>query len=220
MIRHTANNLWLFLVVLLCLIIIALVRNLYPSRIFQVSSGVFYNGQLQQMLREETERIRWSNTLLHLHYAIVLAVLTFTAYTTFHAAPMSEPLFFLLIFGGISAYLLANYLLSLLLVHLAGSDQGIHEHLFQFALNRSFTGIILLPLAFLAPFVPDALIPNEVFLILAAFIASLSHLYGLLRGFSAAFNKGIHPLYIILYLCSLEIMPFIVLGRLLSSNFN
>jgi Domain of unknown function (DUF4271) len=95
---------------------------------------------------------------------------------------------------------------------------GIHEHGMNHLIYYQIGGIILTPILFFSHFLKDS-IHQYVIIGCLVFAAGLL----LLREFESiarALNARISPIYIIFYLCTLELMPLVLILYLFVSNSN
>ncbi len=94
---------------------------------------------------------------------------------------------------------------------ISGAEYGLEEYQYNVFLINNALGVILLPIVCLgAYFYQEQAKPV---LLIGVIILAISLLYRLGRGIFSAFENRIPLFYIILYLCSLEILPLLILFK-------
>ena len=124
------------------------------------------------------------------------------------------PLLFLKLAGILGAGALLKILLELGIGYLFNIPKLFHSYVFQQISFLNFLGVVLLPLNSLLIFgVPN----NHTLLVLILVISGLILLIGLIKSIKTHQKLLINNLfYFILYLCTLEIGPYILLCKLFS----
>lgn len=90
------------------------------------------------------------------------------------------------------------------------------EYIHQIFLYHKLFGIILFPLLTGMAYMPSD--TKEILIYSGFLIFTLSVVLRIFRGFQICFKSGVSLFYMILYLCTLEILPFAVLYKLLLLN--
>lgn len=116
-----------------------------------------------------------------------------------------EILSILLLAGIIGAIIIIRSFIYAAVMWILGEDGGQLENRYAQVIFSQVTGLILTPLAVLALFADDAFL--RVWCVGGLVILMLTYLYRLARGVIAAFNSRVSAVYIIYYLCTLEIVP-------------
>jgi hypothetical protein len=213
--RQTSDNLWLFGVLLMLMVLIAVVKTLYASQLTDRTNAVFYNGDFQRYFREQRLQSRLVGYLLSLNFLATISLLGMALADAYFATELeSRPQLLLLIFSGLCSYRFLRRLLNGVLKQLFNSDEGLLEYETQTNLNQQITGILLLPIMMLHLFLPAAYNPFNWLLIVACLLVALFIFYSIFRGIRFVFMARLRYVYIILYFCTLEILPFVVLLRM------
>lgn len=213
--RQTNDNLWLFGIVLLLMLVVAVVKFSYSAQLSNRSNAVFYNGEFQRYFREQRLQNGRVGYLLSFNFLASLSLFGFAVTKElFNGELPKDEILFLLIFSGVLMYRLIRKFANAALKHLFNSDEGILEHEIQQNLNQQIIGLPLLPIVMLHLFVPEHLISLPWPLLLGCLLIAALVTYSFVRGIRFVLHAGVGMVYIILYLCTLEILPFIVLIRL------
>lgn len=205
---------WATIVFILCLIVFAWIQTFYPKRFIQIFRAVAQPHFLNQLEREGNlfkERVRLGLSFI---YYCTSSIFIFLVLNAFDIRPsgISSLMLTTAIFAGLFLF----QLIKLLVIHLTGIIFKTSETARQYQLNsmifNHIIGILLLPVIILA-FYWDS--RDIIFVAIA--IASLLLLYrtfrGLLTGLS---NSSYNLFYLFLYICTLEILPLIILFKAVS----
>ena len=74
-------------------------------------------------------------------------------------------------------------------------------------------GIVLLPIISILPYVPDSIAPWVFYA--GFFVIILLYILRIFRGLQISFKNRLSIFYLILYLCALEIMPTLILFKVI-----
>ena len=172
----------------------------YISALFNTA---IINRQLLQNTQEELKLGSTSSILLTLIYfnnlAIMFTYLAFEAYG----------IFMLVILGILLAAALVKWLAMWSIMFVGEYRSGVTEHGMNHLIFYQVGGIILTPVLFISHF-----FPNEIyhFIIIGCLIfAGVLLIYRDIQSIGRAIKARVSPLYIILYLCTLEIMPLVLI---------
>jgi hypothetical protein len=207
---------WVFPVILVVLAMFTFLRIFY-SRYFSRLFSAFVNANLaNQVVRDENILIQRASVLLNVVFYMVGALFLFfiSAYSHWDISGLdfgfSRFVFFILLVSGV-------YTLKLIILkfcgYIFGLDREMAAYIFNIFLVNSVLGMVLLPFIGLLAFAdwPPTLwiIRASVTVILAAFAYRLTR--GVLIGFGSPYFSAV---YLILYLCALEIAPLLVVVKL------
>lgn len=202
---------WMVAVFLVVVGVLAYVRAVYSKRLRRLFSSISRIQILRQVMREELVFSHRASVLLFFNFVIVLAMICYAVLKYNDTALFREFGSDLFIYLAIAVALI--YLFKIILnnvLRILYKDPGvIREYLFEVFLMNKALGIVLLPIAagmvFLNITKLDLLIPLFIGIFLLAVV------FRLVQGLRLTFSYPIPRVYIILYLCTLEILPFAVL---------
>lgn len=202
---------WMILVFFLSLTILAYVRVVYGKRIQRLYSSLLRVQILKQVMREELVFSHRASVLLFLNFCLVISLIgvaaaKFYGWNVFGTSGMVlYGVFFVTVSG---AYLLKLLVASILRVVLA--DPGLlREYLYVVFLVNKAAGIILLPLALGLIYLNVGALQQIFFACIAVLL--ILGLYRIVQGALLSVGYRVPKVYIILYLCTLEIMPLLVI---------
>jgi len=205
---------WITILLLVCLLLFAWIQTVSHKRFAQIFKAVMQPHSVNQLEREGNlfrERITLS---LGAIYYIVGSVFIFQLFNAFYTLPgeIDNLSFTALILGVLFSY----QMLKSLLIYTSGIIFKTAESSRYYQLNtlifNQITGIVIFPFAIMALYWE-----NTTFLIIGGVIVSLLFGYRLFRGILTGMaNKNYNLLYLFLYLCTLEILPLLLLLKVIS----
>jgi|GEM_PF-2053216 len=200
-INHTFNYVFWFMMAF-NLIAIAFSKTLNRGYLATLFKAALSNRQLMNNVREDIDIWKATSILLNLAYFHCIAIIIWMA------IGLKEGLYIFyiaLILIGISIVKL--FVIRIISFITQGSN-GTLEHLHNHFVFYQLGGVILTPILIFTHYVPVSYVT-----IVLIIIASISGFLLLVREFQSltqAFQYKISIFYIILYLCTLEIMPLLV----------
>ena len=205
---------WITILLLVCLLLFAWIQTASRKRFAQIFKAVIQPHSINQLEREGNlfrERITLS---LGAIYYIVGSIFIFQLFSAFYTLPadFDNLTFSALILGVLFSY----QMLKSILIYISGIIFKTAESSRSYQLNtllfNQITGIVLFPFAIMAFYWE-----NTSFLIIGSVIISLLFVYRLFRGILTGLaNKNYNLLYLFLYLCTLEILPLLLLLKVVS----
>jgi hypothetical protein len=156
--------------------------------------------------------------LLSLNFCINGTLTGILTYTHFAQKIELDALLFIKLVGLLGAWIFLKILLEIGIGYLFDIPKLFHSHVFQQVSYLNFLGIFLLPLNSLLIFVA----PNHHLLLVSILVISGVILFsGFMKSIKTYQKLLINNFfYFILYLCTLEIGPYIVLYKLYSLDIN
>lgn len=212
-ISHQATD-WITIVFLLCLFIFAWIQTSYSKRLNQIFRAVAQSHHVNQLERDGNifkERITLG---LGLNFYLISSIFVFQLLSEFGLVPSGFNN--LTITGIIFVALVLYQRLKSLVISTSGVIFNTQESSRQYRLIllifNYIIGILLLPVVVIAFYWS-----NPVFLFAGLVIISLLIFYRIIRGFLTGLdNKSYNLFYLFLYLCTLEILPLLLLYKVIS----
>jgi hypothetical protein len=208
---------WIPLILVLGFAMIAWVRLFFWRRLQMIFKAVFARNFANQLIREGNLFNERPGLILYIVYLMVMAMLAYQSLVLFNVE-LSFPgwITYLLLVG----FFTALWFFKLTLVNALSILFNTRDHsrilLANMYLYNLFTGIILLPLVSIMSFA-QPLIAFYISLAFIGFIYSLRLFRLAMTGIGIIKFSVFH---LILYLCTLEILPLIVLAKILTRNIN
>lgn len=202
----------LFWPLVLTLIVIALVRFRSAKTVDSIFRIAGNNGHMHLHLREGFSINSLSSLLLQVNFFIIFGVILYTLYDHYLGLETIRWDVFFICVTAPSGYYFLKFILVQLLSFLSDTQNGFFEYLTNYKVFFQIQGILLLPIAVALLFVSHS---TQYYL---AFIAigliGLISIFRTILSFLYAIRYGFFVLYIFLYLCTLEILPLVVIYKL------
>ena len=213
MLRNSNSVDVLTLTLLGCLIIVALSKMLFPKRFNQFATLLFNNRYINQYNKDQQivdtfEGLLFANLIVNLGIIVYL----FLQNNQISTAPLNLFIYT----AAIGLFIIVKVVLEKLISNILAIGPIIDKYNFQRISFRNFAGLLLLPINALLIY---TVTPNNTMLITALAILFLIIIYGVflfIKNNLNTFKKSLF--YFILYLCTLEIAPYVVLYKIITSN--
>jgi hypothetical protein len=200
----------------MCFILLAWGRLFFRRRLDMIFRAIIAKNYANQLIREGNlfnERI---GLILFLNYLAVMAMFVYLSVPLFElqTANIDPGIEYLLIGGAFLIYWFYKAAMVKTLSLLFNTNEHSRELLANMYLFNLFAGIALLPIVSCMAFAN-----TEVFFYIGLIIIILAYTYRMIReaiiGFTVIKFSVFH---LILYLCTLEILPMIVLAKIMTRN--
>ena len=203
---------WLMIIIVVSIMILGYLYSAFNSRFNTFIKSVFVSRFASQSSREERSLTHPVSLFLSLNFILIssLFILQLISSQVFFE---SETEFSLLTFFILIAVVFCVYFVKILFLRLfayfTAKQEIISEYIFIIFLVNQFLGVILLPVVVFIAYGPLSLINGAVYLGSAFLIAAFVVRVG--KGVSAVLlNREATLFYLILYLCTLEILPLLI----------
>ena len=207
-VNHAGN--WLLLIFMIVILLFIWIRIFY-NKFFSILSNSLVSYQLSaKVFHERNVLLKRVSFVLDIIYLIVLTVFVYECFTFRNLTPMKMVSYnlFLLLFNIIILYTVTRSLILKLFNTLFQTESIVSEYVHNnFIINKSI-GIVLFPLVFAVCYMPESFVSGLLWagiLILGAGI-----IFKLFRGYQIIIRKDVLFIYLILYLCTLEILPLLL----------
>ena len=215
MLREIIFNEWFTALMVVGLIAITISKQLFPAR-FNDFISVLGNSKYLKIYSRDQKFIDGFDSLLFFNLIISLSIFGFLAYSTLVNPLKFEILSFSKILFGVASLVLIKVLFERLIGSLFEIDKLIDQYLFQKTSYLNFSGFILLLINVILLY---ALTPSKLIVIICIGLIVLVNLMGLLTTFKNHQKLILNNLfYFILYLCALEIGPYLILYKIITKH--
>ncbi|WP_283636764.1 DUF4271 domain-containing protein [Aquaticitalea lipolytica] len=212
MLREIVSNEWFTIFIVFGLVLITMSKFLFAKR-FEDFLQVIGNSKYLKIYERDQKFIDGFDTLLFLNLVFGAATFSYIAYSTVISPIKFEIITFLKVAFGVTALILMKVLFERLIASLFEIDRIIDSYLFQKTSYLNFSGFILLPINVLLIFTLE---PSKTIIYIVLAVLLLINLIGLFTSFKNYQKLIINNLfYFILYLCALEIGPYLILYKLI-----
>lgn len=211
----SSSSNWLILIILCCVGMVSFLRAFHRKRLDLIFKTLF-NWKLGKQI------IRYEKVYTHpVNLGLLLVFLISTSLYFSHYYVMIKHYdidFFALgalLFSSLLAFFLVKFLLYQFSAWLFEEQERITEYIFHVALVNKFIGIIMLILSVLSIY--SSINSSWIFTIALSTIG-IALLVQIGRGFRIGAQKSKDLIMIILYLCTLEILPLFVVSKMVISK--
>ena len=210
---------WMLSVIIFSLILFSWIRVGY-SRFYRNAIKASYNYFTARRILEEANVTRsrvfyFMNLLFFVNISLFLS--QYFNYNHISFFNLNGILLFFSIFVIIILLYLAKSLFLYLLDFIFLTKGGFSSYVFTVFLYNKMIGFILLPIVSFLPFVP-AHVTLWLF-VAGALIIIILYVIRIFKGIQLCFKNRLSIFYMILYLCALEILPVMILFKIISSYF-
>lgn len=212
MLRETFTNDWFTIALLIGTVAIALSKFLYAHR-FSDFVAVLGNSKYLKIYARDQKFIDGFDTLCFINFVVSISTFIYVCYLVF-SSPESFKLdtFFKLLFG-VGVLTLSKILLERLIGSLFEIDSIIDSYLFQKTTYKNFTGLLLLPINCVIIYTFE---PSKTVIYVIISVIALINTIGFISSFKNHQKLLLNNIfYFILYLCALEIGPYLILAKLI-----
>lgn len=202
---------WIFVIFIAAFGLLAIIQVRYYRYLELSVLALFNRRRIDSLYRNIDIKSPVSEFILFVNYIIISAVIIFLlSNNTFNLHFGKTPFFdYLSLFGVV----LVIYLVKVAAIKLMGyvfSETDIAKNYTTYvAYHNRMVGLILLPLTFILVY-SNLIVYNSVFYLIAIFFF-LIYIVRLYRGTQIFILKDVSIVYLILYLCALEILPLLLI---------
>ncbi len=209
-IRINTNTTWPSLILTLATLLLAFTKAFGLTRFRQIYKSLFSLYAAHEITREERVFFHRVNFSLFIIYLTNISLLLYYLSSSFKQEPASPFLFPIILMIVISSYSL-KFVSNAVFAHFFSHEQMVSSYTYNVLLYNYLLGIFLIPALALVYFSNINDITLLKFIILPLIIIVLTIRF--IRFFTIGISNNISIVYIILYICTLEILPLVVLGK-------
>lgn len=204
---------WVVAIFLTGFVLLAWNHVFNPGRFLQVIKAAYSRRYINQLIREGnlfTERISITLIILYLITVSLLLFLINSRITGIRPEMVPDWLVYLFILAGLAVYLFAKVLLIVILGKIFKTREATYHYLLNMMVIAALTAPLLLFLLVLLVYIPQSVLLYPTLALLTVFI-----IVRFIRGFliGSELTKFSY-LLLFVYLCSLEILPLIIMAKL------
>lgn len=206
---------FLLAIALLLVILYAMVSTIFQRYLRQFFYATFLYSESQRLHNDQNATLpsffAWLNAMAVIIFSLFLYLIfrNYQIYSSLGSFPL-----FLLSVGYVSVFLLFRTIVIKITGWLLDKREVFREYLFQNLLYYKIAALLMLPILMVAIFSD---IDSTVYaLTAAAVLIAIAHAFIYSRGTKIILKKGIFIFYWILYLCTAEFVPFLLLYKYIS----
>jgi hypothetical protein len=214
MLREIVSNDWFTIGLVIALIAVAIAKLLYARR-FEDFLPVLVNSKYLKIYTRDQKFIDSFDALLFTVYILMTGIFVYVSFNALTQSNIVDPVILVKLIFAIAAFVLIKVLVERLIGSLFEIDKLIDHYLFQKTAYKHLTGLLLIPLNLFFIYVFE---PSKVTILIVIIAVIGINIAGFITSFKT-FQKLLisNFFYFILYLCALEIGPYIILYHLIKS---
>ena len=213
--RYTTANDLLTLLILLTLLLLVLAKKLFPPR-FEDFVSLMTSGKYMVLKSREHKALFGFNILMLMVHILSISLFLFILYRTFAPSNIEiMGMILLRIITGYSFFILLKIFVEKIIANIFDIDDFMDNYLFQKHTYRNFISLILFPISILLIYSDNS--KNLIFYVISGLFLAAT-IYTFTRIIFK--NEGLisrNWFYFILYLCALEITPYVILYKLFTT---
>ena len=206
---------WLVGVLIFCFILFATIRLIFNKYLSQLVQSATNYSTFSRLFREKYFNLFHASFRLDIISNLVFALFVYQFLYTYRINfGLKQSLsIYLVCLGGVVGYFTVKRIAYWLIGLLTECRPEVQEYLFNITVYNRILGLFLLPVTATVAFV--ALNQVEPILYFGLFLVAVFYLLSLIRGGKIFLKKHFSISYLILYLCTLEFLPLILIYNLL-----
>lgn len=212
MIREIISYEWFTIFMVLGLVFITTAKVLFTNR-FLDFIGVIGNSKYLKLYTKDQKFIDFFDALLFFNLVISISIFAYLSYLTLEPTQIFELDIFLKVLLAITSLAVIKILVERLVGSLFEIDKIMDSYLFQKTSYKNFSGFVLLLINALLLYTIN---PSKEILLAVIATMVLLNLIGFLTSFKNHQKVVTNNIfYFILYLCALEIGPYLILYKII-----
>ncbi|MGB0423554.1 MAG: DUF4271 domain-containing protein [Flavobacteriales bacterium] len=212
------GEVWMILLLCASLILYAFVRVNYQSYFLLLKNGVINYRLALQDIRESPVLSR-RGLVYMIPFALIFWALASWGLIQSNTSVQEHSLSLIKdIFIVVAGCYVMKIICIRMVEGLLGAEYGLEEYLFNIIYFLELGSVLGFPLLILGLYGPIEF-AQPIFISLGI-VAVITYVWRVLRGIVSAFRYNAPLQYIILYLCTLEILPLLVLSKLILNRLN
>ena len=205
---------WTVITITLMFLLLAWIRVSSEKYFYSLLQSTFNYQTANRLFREKVANIMHPALRLDILFFMVSGIfLLHTEHYFFRTLPYPDYVFLFINIGIVLLFVNGKYFLYYLTGFLFKNETETSEFIFYLKSENRVMGIFLLPFAVLLFFTSNFL--HLFLLFLGIIIVLFFSIAGLFRGLKIIAKKDFSIYYMILYLCTLEILPLLIAWRIL-----
>jgi len=214
--RYSISNDWLTVVIVLILLLMVVSKKLFENR-FEDFISLFTSGKYLVIKSREHKALFGFNVIYLIIHILSISLLLFIIYRILLTPDASETgVIFLRIFTAYGFFVLLKITVEKIIANIFDIDDIAETYLFHKHTYRNFISILILPLTVLLIYTAFSG-KSLLYFLGTIFLLGLSYsLYNVVKKNQNLIGRN--WFYFILYLCALEIAPYIILYKLITTS--
>lgn len=205
---------WQVVLLLTAVLLVGVVKAFSNNRYRLGLKALFNYSVAQEIIREEQVFFHRSNIFLTIAHALTLSLFLYQLKELLLSKKGDVSGFsgFLIILSAVFVLYMLKYILSKILLFIFNNTSASTEYTFNISLYNNLLGVLLIPILCISYFTIFPFYELVFYIVIP--VAILVFVLRLIRLFTIGKSIGLLYVYIFLYICTLEILPLVVLFRI------
>lgn len=214
--RFSTSNDLPTLLILLALVLLVVGKQLFQHR-FEDFIAIFTSGKFMIIKSKEHKALYGFNVILFFVHVLIITLFLFVLYRSFIPPSIHQPTILIVrIFTAYSFFILLKITIEKIIANVFDIDEAADHFLFQKHTYRNFISLLLFPVVIFLIYNSN---PTNIVLYTTIGFLAAAFLYAffqLIKKNEAFVSRN--WFYFILYLCALEITPYVILYKLITTS--
>jgi hypothetical protein len=204
---------WIVPLLIFSAFLLGLVRSVSGNFFRNIFRFLFMRGINENTSRDTGALFQWQSTLLNLSAFISVSLFCYLIlrYYNISIPGVSNPVTWLLCFGAVITAVTLRHFVCNITGNISDETEIFREYIIGVYQVYRFGGMLFMLLTILILY--TVIVPARVWFSTGAIIAGLLYLVRVTRLFLIFITRHVSILYLILYLCALEILPVVILVK-------
>jgi hypothetical protein len=204
---------WLTAVMILLACLYLMARATTKNTFTEFTGFLLFRGINESSSRNIGALFSWQSTILNFITFVIISLFCYSVAELYNLIPAGTRSFIPMIItlGIVIFSVTSRHFICLATGNLTGESEVFNEYLFTVYQAYRFSSVLLSFLLVLTLY--TVFLPPEVYLITGAIVLIIFYLYRVTRLFLIFMKRNISIIYLILYLCALEILPVLILVK-------
>jgi hypothetical protein len=202
---------WMIGVVLIGAYLYMIVRTKSRSILPEMARFLMFRGITDSVSHDIGSVFTWQSTVLNFISFLIISLFGYCAAAFYEFIPSGIPSFaFMLITLGVVIFgITSRHFICMATGNLSGRSEAFNEYLVNVYQSYRFSSFLIFGLVVLLVY--TVFFPPQVYFITGLLVLVVFYAFRILRLFLIFMKRDISILYLILYLCALEILPVLIL---------
>lgn len=208
---------WLLWLILGGILVFIGVKIFFKKILSETFQSIYINNTSNRLFRERNQVFLISSTILKTIFSVNIGIFTFLTLNEFSLhferfTPFQETLFFILLWA--SSYTV-KYIFFITIGYLTNTNNYLKLYMHNTAILNKVYGILLFPIIFSILYLNQNIISTKALIYGGWSLFLLFFIIRLSKGLLICIRQKVYLFYTILYLCALEIIPQIIIYKLI-----
>ena len=204
---------WIIAIIFLSAYLWLILRSTTRGMFTELMRFLLFRGINESSSRNTGSLFTWQSTILNFVSFMIIGLFGFCAAEWYEFIPSGiGPFLFMLISMGMVIFgITSRHFMCLAAGNLSGESDVFNEYLITVYQSYRFSSVVLFGVVILLTY--TVLSPAQVYFVFGAIVLIIFYLYRVTRLLLIFIKRNMSILYLILYLCALEILPVLIIVK-------